>query len=97
MDINILYFLIGLAIILFIITRFLGGWIRLGLGWISGAIFILIGFHVWSGEQITTMSVFPDSTYLAVPLSLGISNENFLIIFALIGLVVIYCSSGDWI
>lgn len=98
MDVSILMFFTVLSVVLYIISRLTHTpWVALGLGWIAGGLLIIIGFTIWDGENITKTFVTDAGVEVVSTLSLGISNENFLLITGLIGLVMIYSSSGDWI
>lgn len=98
MDNTLLIFLVALSIVLYIISRLTHTpWVGLGLGWIAGGLLIVIGFTIWDGEPITSTFVTAAGDTVTTALSLGISNENFLITMGLIGIVMIYSSSGDWI
>jgi len=89
MDINILIYLTSLAVVFFFIAILIGGWMRLGLGWLSGGLLIIIGMAIGSGSGITSTVLFDTTESATVELGLGISNENFMIVYLLIGLLMI--------
>lgn len=90
-------FLIGFALLLYIITRFLSGWIRLALGWIAGGIFIVLGYEFFRGMTITSTTILDVDVAVITVLDYGLSSENMFIVLALVGVVMIFSSSGDWI
>lgn len=98
MDYNIFIFFIALSIVLFIISRLTQtAWVGLSLGWIAGGLLIIIGYLIAKGETITSTSVLDSDLSVTTILSLGITSENMFIILALLGVVMIFSSSGDWI
>lgn len=97
MDIYILVFLFAISFVLFILSRLLDGWKRVGFGWIAGGLIIITGMNIWQSGEVTIMESFQDKTYLMIPLNIGISIENFMLVSILVGLVMIFSSSGDWI
>ena len=96
MDLSILQLFIAFSIVLFIISRIVDGWKRLGLGWIAGGLMIIIGYGFANGETITK-SIEVGTNLTKVTLDMGVSTENTFILFVLLGLVMIFSSSGDWI
>ena len=92
MDITILIFLISVSFVLFMIGILLGGWARLGCGWLAGGLMLIIGMTVGT-DDITSIVLFDPGVYETVSLGTGISNENFMIIFALMGFLMITYST----
>ena len=98
MDYNFFIFLIALSISLYLLSRLIrSSWVALSLGWIAGGILIILGYLIAEGEAINSVIVFDVDSVVRVPVELGISSENTFIIFLLLGLVMIFSSSGDWI
>lgn len=98
MDYNIFIFFVALSIVLYIISRLTKtAWVGLSLGWIAGGILIVIGYLIAKGETITSTSVLDTDLSVTTVLNLGISSENMFIILALLGVVMIFSSSGDWV
>jgi len=89
MDISILVYLTAISVVFFFIAILIGGWMRLGLGWLSGGLLIIIGMAIGSGSGITSTVLFDTTESATVELGLGISNENFMIVYLLIGLLMI--------
>jgi len=89
MDISILGFLVATSFVLFLIGFFIGAWVRLALGWIAGGLLIIIGMAIGSGSTVSSTVVFDSSDIVTTSLDMGISAENFMIIFILAGLVMI--------
>jgi len=90
MDISLFYFLAGFGIILFflaLITRDPG--IKLSISWLVAAIFICTAILLSAGEEITSTTVFDESTSVTTALSYGISTSNIVILFVLFGIVSI--------
>ncbi len=89
MDFNILIFLTCISFALFLVGFFIGGWVRLGLGWISGGLLIVLGLLIGSGEAITTNILLSTDVISKNALDIGLSAENFMIFFILSGLVMV--------
>lgn len=89
MDLSILVFLTAVSAALFVLAIVTGTWIRLALGWIAGGLLIIIGYTVGDGEEITTNVLLSTDAVSSVALDLGISNENFMIIYILTGSVMV--------
>ena len=89
MDISILGFLVATSFVLFSMGFVIGMWVKLALGWIAGAILIVVGLTIGNGENITSTVVFDASDIVTTSLDLGISSENFMIIFISAGLVMV--------
>lgn len=98
MDYNIFIFFVTLSIILFIISRATKtSWVGLSLGWIAGGLLIVIGYMIADGETITSTAILDSDLSVTTVLDLGISAENMFIILALLGIVMIFSSSGEWV
>jgi len=93
MDITILIFLVSISIIIFMVGILLGGWMRLGCGWLSGGLLLVVGMTVGTGGDITSTVLFDPGVTEVVSLGTGISGENFMIIFALMGFLMITYST----
>ncbi len=92
MYITILIFLVSVSVIVFLIGILLGGWMRLGCGWLAGGLLIIVGMDIGT-DDITSVVLFDPGVYETVSLGTGISGENFMIIFALMGLLMIVYST----
>jgi hypothetical protein len=103
MDFNVFLFFIALSVILFIVSLLTyTAWLQLSFGWIAGGILIVVGYLFANGETLTTTTVIATTANNTVQsvdtiMSLGVSSENMFIIMALLGIVMIFSSSGDWI
>jgi len=89
MDFNVLIFLTALSIVLFYLAMMIGGWVRLGMGWLAGGLMIIIGLTIGDGSGVTINTLLSTDTISQTALDLGISDENFMIIYALVGFVMI--------
>ena len=89
MDFNVLIFLTALSIVLFYLAMMIGGWVRLGLGWLAGGLIIIVGLTIGDGSGVTINTLLSTDTISQTALELGISDENFMIIYALAGFVMI--------
>lgn len=96
-DLSIFEALIGFAIILYVIARLLSGWKRLAFGWIAGGIFLVLGYSIVKGMEITSTTVLDADLSVTTILDIGLSSENMFIVLALVGIVMVFSSSGDWI
>ncbi len=89
MDLNLFVFftLFGfLCLILSRITRYTG--LGFGMGIIATLVFVLIGLMIGTGELITS-TVYTDSPQV-VPLNLGLSADNILIIYLSLALISVF-------
>ncbi len=89
MDINILYFLVATSFVVFLSGFVIGAWVRLALGWIAGGLLIITGLSIGSGEEITMNTLMSTDTIAKTSLDMGISSENFMLVFVLIGLSMV--------
>ncbi len=89
MDINILYFLVATSFVVFLSGFVIGAWVRLALGWIAGGLLIITGLSIGSGEEITMNTLMSTDTIAKTSLDMGISSENFMLVFILIGLSMV--------
>jgi len=90
MDILLFYFLAAFGVILFffaMITRDAG--LKLSLSWLVAAIFICTAILLSAGEEITSTTVFDETTSVTTALSYGLSTSNIVILFVLFGIVSI--------
>lgn len=89
MDINILFFLSAISVVIFLTGIVIGAWVRLALGWIAGGLLIIIGMDIGAGGTITSTVVIDSTDIVTTALDIGISSENFMIIFILSGLTML--------
>lgn len=89
MDLNLFYFLIGFAFLLFLLTLKTHSGLRLALGWLNTGILIVIAAFFIKGGEITRTFVTVTDTVstTTVPLSFGISTSNLVIVFLLFAVV----------
>jgi len=98
MDYNMFVFWIALSVGLYVVSRVMAStWVSLSLGWIAGGVLIVVGYTVAKGEAITSTVVFDAGNIVTTALDIGLSSENTFIIMALLGVVMIFSSSGDWV
>lgn len=99
MDIALFIFFIMSAGCIFVFSVLANGGVRMALGFISAAFFILMAMLFATGETITSTAVLTDSTLtnvstIVTELNYGFDTSNLVILFSLFGVLAIFISSS---
>ena len=99
MDIALFIFFIMSAGCIFVFSVLANGGVRMALGFISAAFFILMAVLFATGETITSTTILTDSTLtnvstIVTELNYGFDTSNLVILFSLFGVLAIFIGAS---